>query len=263
MIHGEGLAAGFFELKIFFPQAHKKDVSMANELRSRSRSRSTRCLMLGKTFIAMLLSGVTFATADNFTVTNFNDSGTGSLRQAIVSANADPTGQHTISFDGSLGGGTILLDSMLPMIQLSPGGNLTITGTGTANLAISGQNQHRILFVDSGQVTVQGVTLRDGNASGGTGGNFGGWANGGGGGGLGAGGAVFVNENGNVVLRNVSLADNSASGGNGGSYSSSSYRPYGGGGGGGLGGDGGNAGYAGGGGGGGFAGNGGNASKYD
>ena len=232
---------------------------MPTDPRARSRSRGPRRVALRFALTTAILGGGPAAIAADFTVNTFNDSGTGSLREAIENANADPTGEHTISFDGGLGNGTILLDSMLPMVQLGTGGNLTITGPGTANLAISGQSQHRILFVDSGDVTVEGITLRDGRAGGGAGGSFGGSSAGGGGGGLGAGGALFVNENGNVVLHDVSLADNTASGGKGGGYSPNSNL-YAGGGGGGFGGDGGEAGETGGGGGGGFAGNGGNGA---
>jgi len=52
--------------------------------------------------------------ADTFTVTNTNDSGPGSLRQAILDANSSP-GKHTINFDGSFGKDTTFnLNSPLP-----------------------------------------------------------------------------------------------------------------------------------------------------
>jgi len=77
---------------------------------------------------AAILGGGPVAIGADFTVDNLNDSGAGSLRDAIASANLDPTGQHTISFDGALGDGTILLDSMLPMVELGSGGNTSSTG---------------------------------------------------------------------------------------------------------------------------------------
>ena len=46
----------------------------------------------------------------NFTVTNTNDSGAGSLRAAILQANAtSPGSSNTITFDSSIAGGTITL----------------------------------------------------------------------------------------------------------------------------------------------------------
>ena len=48
-----------------------------------------------------------------FTVTNTNDSGAGSLRQAILDSNA-AGGSNTIEFDASLTGQTITILSTLP-----------------------------------------------------------------------------------------------------------------------------------------------------
>ncbi len=228
---------------------------MIRHTRVVSRRRRLRRAVLRLSLFAAFLGGGSSLTAADLTVLNLSDSGAGSLREAIGQANLDPTGSHTITFDGALSG-TLNLDSMLPMVQLN-GGSLTITGPGATGLSISGQSQHRILFVDSGTVTVQGITLRHGQAAGGAGGDAADGA-GGGGGGLGAGGAVFVNQNGNVTLRDVSLADNGAKGGQGGTIAP--VFGYGGGGGGGFGGDGGSGGSSGGGGGGGFDGNGGVAA---
>ena len=55
-----------------------------------------------------------------YTVTNTNDSGVGSLRQAIVNANAN-AGTDTISFNfGSAGVHTINLTSALPTLTGAP-----------------------------------------------------------------------------------------------------------------------------------------------
>ncbi len=70
-----------------------------------------------------------FATAATFTVTNANDSGVGSLRQAITDANAGGPGPHTISFDIPASGvQTIALASGLPFLSVATGG-VTIDGT--------------------------------------------------------------------------------------------------------------------------------------
>ena len=109
---------------------------------------------------------------------------------------------------------------------------MTINGPG---VTIDGGNSTRLFFVNSGSgqaVTINGLTLANGNAQGGNGGDG---ADGGGGGGLGAGGAVFA-QSGNLTLTDVSLIDNQATGGNGGVGLGATGA---GGGGGGLGGNGG------------------------
>src|SRR4051812_525315 len=71
-----------------------------------------------------------------FTVSTTDDSGPGSLRQAIIDANATPI-DDTISFDAAgvfATPQTILLQSMLP--QIASGGALTIAGTGANRLTV-------------------------------------------------------------------------------------------------------------------------------
>jgi hypothetical protein len=90
------------------------------------------------------------------TVTNINDSGAGSLRQAIV----DTPAGGTIDFSVTLPN-TITLTSG----QLTLDKNLTITGPGAAQLAISGNNVTRVMQVNASVVvTLSGLTIRNGNA---------------------------------------------------------------------------------------------------
>ncbi|MEW6359460.1 MAG: choice-of-anchor Q domain-containing protein, partial [Planctomycetota bacterium] len=105
-----------------------------------------------------------------FTVLNNADSGAGSLRQAILDANA-AAGADDIQFDAGLSGQTITLTTG----QLSITDALTITGLGAANLTVNGNNASRIFNVDDGTgaqiaVTLSGLTLRNGNAGGASGG---------------------------------------------------------------------------------------------
>ncbi len=94
-----------------------------------------------------------------FVVTNGNDSGVGSLRQAILDANANP-GPDTIVFDPGVTG-TITLLSQLPTIT----DDVEIVGPGAAVLEISGNHTVRILAVDNGaDVAISGLTLRNGQA---------------------------------------------------------------------------------------------------
>ena len=91
-----------------------------------------------KSFVALaaLALGVTSATAATFTVTNTNDSGAGSLRDAVAQANAAP-GANTIDFSVT---GTIVLTS--GAIQIIDA--LTIQGPGADQLTIDGNANGRI-----------------------------------------------------------------------------------------------------------------------
>ncbi|MEG5018373.1 Ig-like domain-containing protein [Microcoleus sp. B4-C2] len=186
-----------------------------------------------------------------FTVTNTNDSGAGSLREAIAQANTQ-TGADTIVFDPSVfnTSQTIRLNS-----QLIVDDSVSIQGTGLNLVKISGDANNngindngdvRLFFVNQGTVSFSNLTLHGGRGNGGNGAA-------GGGGGLGAGGALFINGNGTslpaqVTINNVTFTQNQAVGGQGGASNGL-------GGGGGFGGAGGSGGYqpGGGGGGGGFS----------
>jgi hypothetical protein len=93
--------------------------------------------------------------ADTITVTNTNDSGPGSLRQAL----ADASDGDTINFDVSLNGQIIALTSGELVIDKS----ITITGPGSDQLAVGVQNfqyTFRILHVVASPiVTIEGLTI--------------------------------------------------------------------------------------------------------
>src|SRR6267378_7910585 len=103
----------------------------------------------------LLLCAVVFSTQANIiTVTNTNDSGPGSLRQALADANDG----DTINFDVSLKGQTIALTSDELVIDKS----ITITGPGSDQLAVSVDFQYhfRIFHVmASPTVTIEGLTI--------------------------------------------------------------------------------------------------------
>ena len=151
-----------------------------------------------------------------FTVTNTNDSGAGSLRQAINDANAAgapsgvPGAANVVVFaDGVTG--TIALQSALPLIY----SNMTIEGG--PGVVIDGGGAHRAFFVSGVATTgngappeivvsisdfvIQNVVAQGGHGSGS------------GGGGLGAGGGLFVNQNAHVTIDNVSFDGAQALGG--------------------------------------------------
>jgi len=106
---------------------------------------------------------VTMQCSSAITVANANNSGAGSLRQAITDACTD----GTITFDASLSGATIPLAS-----QLSLNRNVTIDGSGLATaVTLDGQNATRVFYVNSGvNASLKSLTITRGNAGGGTGG---------------------------------------------------------------------------------------------
>src|SRR5437899_10259399 len=69
-----------------------------------------------------------------FTVLNLNDSGPGSLRQAVLDANARP-GSDAIAFAHGLSGPLSLTGGELPITD-----DLTIRGPGEGRLTVSGND---------------------------------------------------------------------------------------------------------------------------
>ncbi|OJW15594.1 MAG: hypothetical protein BGO49_15175, partial [Planctomycetales bacterium 71-10] len=155
-----------------------------------------------------------------FTVTTTDDSGAGSLRAAIALAAANEEAD-TIDFAPSLAGQKIALTSNSANTAFGPTAltivddDVTIDGAAARLLEIGGNDERRIFAVGAGaKLTLQNITLTDGLAQGGRGGDSaGGAATGGGGAGMG--GAVYVYQ-GTLVVRNSTLYGNSAVGGRGG-----------------------------------------------
>ena len=94
------------------------------------------------------------AHAVTFTVTNLNDSGIGSLRQAILDANNATATDDTIVFQAGLNG------LLLTAGGMTITGNLTIEGPGDS-VTINGNNAARIFTVNAGAtVTLSKLKLR-------------------------------------------------------------------------------------------------------
>jgi hypothetical protein len=189
-------------------------------MRDHTRSSTFARLRALTLTLALLLApllglAATPAHAATLGVTNTNDGGAGSLRQAI----ADAAPGDTITFSLPTPS-VITLSSELVIAK-----DLTISGPGAAALTISGNDATRVFFINPGApgatsgppaaslaVTISNLTIANGRARGGDGGAA---DNGGGSGGAaGMGGAVFVN-NGNLAISGVSLSANQAQGGNG------------------------------------------------
>lgn len=170
--------------------------------------------------LALMAIALTTATkrvsAATFTVTNLDDGGDGSLRQAILDANANP-GADIIDFQDELTGTITLTSGELPLVTE----DLTINGPGIFAITVSGNHASRVSVVNTGVTAViSGLTLTDGQISGNGGGIFNlgnltlnnvavsGCVSGLGGGG------IF--NNGTMTITNSTLSDNHANDNNAG-----------------------------------------------
>ncbi len=90
--------------------------------------------------------------AATLTVTNTNNSGAGSLRQAIL----DAVDGNVIDATGI--SGTITLTSEIPINK-----NVSIQGPGSSQLTVSGNNITRVFYINSGKtVSISDLTVADG-----------------------------------------------------------------------------------------------------
>lgn len=90
----------------------------------------------------------------NILVTSNNDSGLGSLRDAITSASAG----DVINFSSDLARQTILLASQL---EIPPGKNIVIDGMDAPGLTLSGNSASRIFFVNANVVSLTSFTVKN------------------------------------------------------------------------------------------------------
>ncbi len=161
-------------------------------------------------FLLILAAASATANASNFVVTNTNDSGAGSLRDAINQANANGQ-EDLITFDPAvfntprtitLAGGELRITREGTNF---PGIPLTIQGPGANLLTISGGGLSRIFYLDNeAVVTISGLTVSGGNGTGSTAPAF-----------DGRGGGIFANSSHTVTLRDLKVTNNSANTGGG------------------------------------------------
>lgn len=128
---------------------------------------------------------VTINIINNTVVDNLDDiddgnvgPGENTLREAIKYALLD----DTITFDNAIAGQTISLDNSLIIAE-----DLTIDGTGQ-NITLSGGNNTRIFQIDSGNITINYLTLIDGKSE--------------------DGGAIQVNNGANLSLNDCTIFNN-------------------------------------------------------
>jgi hypothetical protein len=130
------------------------------------------------------------------------------LDNVIAQANTKTSGSYEIVLGTNA---SITLTQALTAISLHSGVTLGIVGNGAT---LNGQNAQQGLFVNSGTVTVENLTIENAKAVGAAGAA--------GGGGAGLGGGLFVGATANVALTNVSFSSDSATGGAGGAGTSGS-----------------------------------------
>ena len=122
-----------------------------------------RNLSMGAVALSLGSGLLPAAQAATFTVTNLNDAGAGSLRQAIEDANG-AAGADVIDFQAGLTG-TIMLTTG----QLSITDSVDIQGPGAADLSVSGNNSSRVFYLYNGSsvldVTMSGLTITNGSAN--------------------------------------------------------------------------------------------------
>ena len=170
-------------------------MSHSNNLGRRAVRRQFSALRLTLGALALGL-GVTSAHAATFTVSSAKDSGAGTLRQAILDANATP-GADLIDATGM--GNLVVLQSALPDLS-----DVTLLGSGQNRLTISGNGRFRVFNIPNATVALTNIAVISGQS---------------------AQGAGVRNGSGHLTLSNVIFSSNvvtgaATDGGGGGLYSS-------------------------------------------
>jgi Concanavalin A-like lectin/glucanases superfamily/FG-GAP-like repeat/Putative Ig domain/Bacterial Ig domain len=163
----------FVGLFAFKATAHKRD-SQTNSILLATTLHDLPVANLNKTAPAPVMSAPVFA---NLVVTNLNNGGAGSLRQATV----DAASGDTITFQAGLTGAITLAT------QLLINKNLTINGPGAGIISLSGNNAVRV-FETGANATISGLTITQGKNS------------------LDGGGGIF--NTGTLTLNNCAISNN-------------------------------------------------------
>jgi len=142
---------------------------------------SKSCWILFASISALCLIALSTQAA-TITVNNTNDSGAGSLRQAIADANDGDTVEFGVT-------GTITLTTDLLLVEKS----ITISGPGSNNLTLDGNHARRAFYIGWGRtVTISGLAITSGYAV--------------------DGGAIW-NNHGTLTINNSTFSGNSATDG--------------------------------------------------
>lgn len=205
--------------------------------RQQRRARARREAKAGAALVLGALAATAAAPpaeAATFTVSNLNDSGSGSLRQAILDANG-AAGADVVAFQAGLTGTVTLTSGELAVTD-----SVDIQGPGEAALTVSGNGASRVFYLydDAAllDVTISNLTVTGGSANRGGGiatldesltldhvtlqGNAAVGDTPGDGGGLWASGPSLT-----LALRHCTISGNTAEGEGGGAYVGSLYTP--------------------------------------
>jgi hypothetical protein len=151
--------------------------------------------------ITIFLLASTSLSAAVITVTNSNDSGLGSLREAVAMALANADASDQILFDAATDGTPIGLTFAEIPINLGAGESMTIAGNGIGTTTIDSEGTGRIFNISGGiAVTITNLTL--------TGGQNGGTTIS-----TGDGGAILTSTN--LTVTNIDVTGNNARAGAG------------------------------------------------
>ena len=141
--------------------------------------------------IAIALSAApTISKAATYTVMNTNDSGAGSLRQAVLDANAN-TGADEILFDSSITGETITLISG----ELRISDSSVISGpteNHPSSITIDGGGNSRVFHISDSSLILDNITISGGIEDSG---------------GISSGGGLY-SQNSNITLNHTNVSDN-------------------------------------------------------
>jgi len=120
------------------------------------------CRILFASFLSALCLVALSTQAATITVTNTNDSGAGSLRQAIADANDGDTIDFAVTGSITLTTDELLVDK-----------SITISGPGSDNLTVDGNHASHVFHVSGGvTATVAGLSITNGGESPGAGGGI-------------------------------------------------------------------------------------------
>ena len=130
-----------------------------------------------------------------YTVLNTNDSGTGSLRDAVNQANTDG-GANTITFDPTSFATAKTITLSTGQIDLNDVGGLTITAP-SVGVTISGNSASRVFQLDAhATASLTGLTITGGHSGS-------------------SGGGLSLNNNSTETITNCTISGNSADVGGG------------------------------------------------
>jgi parallel beta-helix repeat protein len=116
-------------------------------------------LLLLTALTVILSSGI--SDAETFVVTSLNNSGAGTLRQAIIDANGNADADNVVRFSGELNG-VILLTSGEILITKS----VSVIGPGPQVLTVSGNNSSRVFHITGTglEIAFSDLTISNGRA---------------------------------------------------------------------------------------------------